>query len=138
MMLNGYGGKSQAAINRAYEGYDDDFPQADVVARRFRRILDAIDELLGAHLSQTPFRTENWFIPLCFVVYGVLWGNVPVDKDIGPKRLPQGLGRGLQKAAKQLSDVERLPREVREAITGAATDVARRRARFDYLSQLVS
>ena len=53
MMLRGYGGKSQPAITDAYRTYDDEFPERDAVARRFRRVLDAIDELRHQDRSHT-------------------------------------------------------------------------------------
>lgn len=137
MLLNGYGGKSQAAIDKAYEKYDNEFPLADSVSRRFRRVFDAIEELLESEIADTPFRTENWFVPLFFVLHGKLWPKAPIRKDVGPQRPPPGLKAGLSKAAKTLAKTDRLPQEVRDAITGAATDAARRQTRLDYLAKIV-
>ena len=92
----------------------------------------------GTKIAVTPFRTENWFIPLYFVVYRELWDNVSISDNRGPKRLPRALAGSLLNAAEALADVERLPTEVRDAISGAATDAARRNTRLDlYLTELV-
>lgn len=137
MMLSGYGGKSQAAIDTAYKDNDEVFLQADVVSRRFRRVLDAVDELVGDQMEQTPYRTENWFIPLFFVLYETLWPGVSIDRNEAPKRLPSGFSRRLTDAAERLGFSE-LPAEVQDATRGAATDTTRRRIRFGYLSELVN
>ena len=51
-MLEGFSGKSQARINRAYERFDDSFPQAPNLASRFHRTMDAIDDLLLGETSR--------------------------------------------------------------------------------------
>ena len=137
MMINGYGGKSQPVIDRAYEEYDDEFPFADVVARRFRRVMDAIDELFGGEIGKTPLRTENWFIPLYFVLYRMLWPTAAIDNNVGPKRLQTSLGRSLMQAADVLRRQSELPQDVQDASRGAATDAARRTVRLNYLASLL-
>jgi hypothetical protein len=137
MMISGYGGKSQAVINSAYEKYDDDFPFADVVARRFRRVMDAIDEAFGNEIAGTPLSTENWFIPLYFVYYRMLWPAAAIENDVAPKRVSGNLTRPLAVAAETLRRASELPQEVQDASRGAATDAARRTVRLNYLAGLL-
>ena len=138
MMLNGYGGKSKKAIDDAYKKYDSQFSQGDVVARRFRRVLDSIAELLEPDLPKTPFHTENWFIPLYFVLYDRLWPDASLTKAKGAKPIPKSLRRRLLAAGRKLGKPDTLPQAVQNAISGAATDPARRNTRLDYLKQLVN
>jgi hypothetical protein len=137
MMISGYGGKSQAVINSAYEKYDDDFPFADVVARRFRRVMDAIDEAFGNEIAGTPLSTENWFIPLYFVFYRMLWPTAAIENNVAPKRVSSNVTRPLAAAAETLRQASELPQEVQDASRGAATDTARRTVRLNYLAGLL-
>ena len=109
MMLNGYGGKSQKRINETYAEFDETFAHRDAVARRFRRVMDSIDELIGPSFSETPYRTENWFIPLFFHVYAAHW-SAPITKDVAPNRLPAGLRSRVIAAGDALSSTELPPR----------------------------
>ncbi len=69
MMVNGITGKTQTAINKAYEEYDDELKTRDELEKRFRYIMSVLDEKLGQSLNVSPFQKKTLFYSLFAAVY---------------------------------------------------------------------
>jgi uncharacterized protein with ParB-like and HNH nuclease domain len=61
LILEGLHGKSQGALDRIYAKYEEDFPQATVLARRFRMVMDKIEETLGPQIQFSAFSRKTFF-----------------------------------------------------------------------------
>lgn len=134
-MMRGLTGKSQNVLNRIYEEYDDSFEEAAELGRRFRRTIDMIDDVYGPHMTRSIFRRQMHFFSLFVYFYDRMYG---LQSSLG-RRKPNHLSPGLQgriaEVDRRFKD-EELPRRVLEAISGAATDLRRRRIRLRFLASI--
>ena len=135
-MLEGFSGKSQARINRAYERFDDSFPQAPNLASRFHRTMDAIDDLLLGNIQMTVFRREIWFVVLYFFLHRRLYENTDVSVKRAPRKLSKALSERLLAASERIQQDTDLPKEVLDAIRGASSDPRSRRTRLAFLEDV--
>ncbi|HEY2052505.1 MAG TPA: DUF262 domain-containing protein [Solirubrobacterales bacterium] len=136
-MVNGFGGKSQAAIKKAYNEYDESFPQGKEITRRFRMTMDVIDEVLGQQLPGTIFNREIWFIVLAYYSYRRIYGSSPSSKKAKPGKMPKDMRRRLIRVSNRVTDDTELPSEVVDALRGASSDKGSRLARLAFISDNV-
>jgi hypothetical protein len=136
-MLDGLGAKSQARINRAYEDFDDAFPQKSAVERRFRKVMDSIEELLGDQIERTIFSREIWFVVLFVLVYRRLYGDTDLTVRRAAAKLAPGLGKKLVAASARVRDASDLPADVLDSIRGASSDAKSRRTRLEFIETAV-
>ncbi len=64
LMLKGLTGKTQASINKIYNEKDAEYPECAEVERRFRIIMETIDNYLGDGLKYIPFSKKTLFYSL--------------------------------------------------------------------------
>jgi hypothetical protein len=137
-MIDGLSGKSQSGLDKLYAKYDDAFPGTAVLTRRFRLVMNQIEDLFGANLRQTVFRSEVYFVTLFSFVYDHAWGlGAPLDSA---KASPLDADRTrtcLNKASEAFRD-QTVPAEVLDAVLRASADLGRRRTRLEYLQKLCS
>ena len=74
LMLEGIHGKNQSALNKLYRDGEEDFPQGPEVARRFRLVMDKIDETFGRHIRSSVFSRKTLFNTLFTYYYDLLFG----------------------------------------------------------------
>lgn len=135
-MIQGLAGKSQPNIDRHYEKYDTDFPHSVEIGRRFEHTMDAIDALYGTSIATSVFRRQMHFFSLWAYVYDRMYGlGSPLQKEI-PNALPHGLNSRIDEASRRFGAGE-LPVEVLEAVSGAATDLGRRKTRLDFTASIL-
>ena len=60
---------SKATIDKAYERYDDQFPNRKTHEKRFRETMDAIGAILQHDLAQVRFRATRLFYPLFCAIF---------------------------------------------------------------------
>ncbi|HHK41487.1 MAG TPA: DUF262 domain-containing protein [Planctomycetaceae bacterium] len=147
-LLNGPGGKSQVAIDRAYKTYDDAFPHADEARRHLDSVIEQIEGAFsaslnaryGRSLASTPYRTQGWFYPLFVVIHRALFGSMTIGgstkkpKRLNPARLRQVLEERAHQLTGQLESGEIEP-GLLKALRGAATDRQSRQTRIEFLMQ---
>ena len=134
-MLSGLTGKTQARIDQLYAKYDETFKGKDVVADRFRRTMDAIDDTLGQEITNTVFRSEVYFFTLFVFMYDKLWGLGSGVNRTKAHRLPTSTRNCLLTASKRFA-TEKVPANVLDAVRRASSDVGRRRIRLQYLKSV--
>jgi hypothetical protein len=137
-MADGFGAKSQRSIDKAYERWDDAFPESKRATKRFTATMDEIDELVGDDLAATVFSREIWFIVLARYVHDLMYGESDLDKDAKRKALPRGLREQLLAASERVQRDTDLPPDVLDAIRGASSDQKSRLARYEFLSESVN
>lgn len=136
-MLEGLGAKSQARINRAYREFDDEFPHARVLAKRFEKVMDAIDDLAGEELRETVYSREIWFVVLFTLLYEQMYPGTDLSVRRSPEKVPSSLGRRLVKASEEVRQATDLPPEVLDALRGASSDAKSRRVRLEFIKAAV-
>lgn len=134
-MISGLTGKTQARIDDLYVKYDETFPGKEVLADRFRRVMDTIDDLLGQEILDTVFRSEVYFYTLFVFLYDKLWGLGSALNKKKAERLPASTRDCLLMASKRFA-TEQVPASVLDAVRRASSDIGRRRIRLQYLKSV--
>ena len=132
LMFRGISGRSRAALDNLYQEYDDSFPAADEVARRFRYTFDSIDDKFRQDLRRSPLRRKTLFYSLFAVFYDTHFG---LSSDLSTKRPRPVKADQLEwiKEAGQAIKDKQAPDEVLEATSRRTTHVSSRTQVFEYL-----
>ncbi len=131
-------GKTQKALDRIYKEKDKDFPEREEVKRRFRVIMDTIDDLFGANLKRLPFRRKTLFFSLFAFLYDYRFGlssdpSIKVKaKSIDKRKVAQALTQAGERIARKEA-----PEEVLDAAARRTTHPGSRQVIFDYLWESV-
>lgn len=142
-MIQGFQGKSQPALNQIYSTYDDNFPNAEAVLRRFRAVMTSLqelwspelDEIFGEEFSETGFNSRGWFYPLFVAMYRAMYDNTALTTKIKPKSLDaKKLRQKLMKKSEELDSPD-IPAELAKALRGASTDKKSREARLEFIEE---
>jgi hypothetical protein len=131
-MLQGTTGKTQARLDRLYGQYDETFAQGKSLQKRFRRTMDAIEDLLDDRISRTVYASEVFFFTLFSYVYDRLYG---LGSEMDPKREPRrtpDIATCLMDASTNVR-TEAVPASVLDAVRRASADTGRRETRLKYL-----
>lgn len=134
LMIRGLSGKTQSALDEIYGKYDSDFPAQTEVRRRFRFVMDQIDESFGVHLEDTPFARKTLFYSLFAAVYLKLFGQVKIDKRVKPGSVSSGWTSKLLSRGTKIQN-ETAPKKVLEAASRRTTHSSSRKALVGYLLQ---
>jgi len=132
-ILQGLTGKTQTVLKRFYREYEGRFPDGPEVSRRFRQTMDTIDRELGSFLANSVFTRQMHFFTLFVYMYDRLYGLKSDLKRRSPRSLPRGLATCMHRVNDRLRGTD-LPDDVLKALSGAATDVGRRRSLFDFMT----
>lgn len=120
VMLRGVHGKDQETIRNAYQQYEEEFPQAEEVARRFRWVMDAIDKTLGALIPASVFSRKSMFHTLFSFYYDFIYGlNSPLDR-VRPKDLPQEAVMAAREVSDRIQNGQ-ISEELKKVLRGATT-----------------
>ena len=136
-MLSGLTGKTQARLDDIYKRYDKKFQGGQEVQRRFRQVMDSIEEVLGEEITDTVFRSQVYFFTLFVFVYDLLYGLGSDMKRRAARKLPSQLRAKLLDVSRRF-ETERVPRDVLDAVQRASSDTGRRKTRLDYVMKLAN
>jgi hypothetical protein len=109
LMLEGIHAKNQPALNKVYEKWEDEFPQGPEVARRFRMVMDKIDETFGRHIRSSAFSRKTLFHTLFTFYYDLLFGIKSPLVRTHPNDLPDDITLVVQEKSDQIIDSELTP-----------------------------
>lgn len=134
--LRGLSAKGRAKIDKLYEQYDKEFEGETEYARRFRRVMDSIDEHVGASIAGTVFDREMHFYSLFLYVYDRMWGLGSPLKRKSAGSVPPELRPRVLELSRRFK-AEEIPPDVLDSVARAATDVGRRRTRFTFTAKVL-
>ena len=132
LMLRGMTGRDERALDRLYRDNEEEFPQGAEVARRFRFLLDSIDEKLGARISDTAFTRKTLFYPLVAAFYDLHFGIGSELTKLRPKPIPQRTADWIVEAGHRIQTRD-APEGLLEQISRRTTHPATRAALVEYL-----
>ena len=134
LMLNGITGGTSGSLDRLYKAKDkdDDYPERAVVERRFRYIMDLIDDELGGEIRQSTFRKRAPFYGLFAVVYDAAYGINSKLRKVKPTSLPKEFSEHLREASNRIQ-TQKAPQRVLEALSRRTTHPESRRTVVAYL-----
>ncbi len=131
-MIDGITGKTQKRLDGIYKMYDNKFTGMKEVIRRFRRVMDVIDDQIGVRIVDTVYTSEVYFFTLFVYLYNELYGLGSSLQKKRSKSISSSLKNSLFKASDDFQS-EDVPSEVLDAVRRASADFGRRKTRLDYL-----
>ncbi|MHA2040003.1 MAG: DUF262 domain-containing protein [Promethearchaeota archaeon] len=137
LMIKGLTGKTQASINQFYKAKDAEFPERTEVERRFRFIMDTIDNTLGNDLKYLPFSKKTLFYHLFTILYHYHYGLKSSLAKTTPKSITPKVVSKLKLVAKRLQD-KTVPEAVLESATRRTTNIDTRTIVCDYLKKEIT
>lgn len=125
-------GKSKSAIDKVYELYDAEYPERAEVERRFRVVMDTINDKLGKDMVHLPFSKKTIIYSLFAYFYDALFGltsslNKARQTSVSPEQI------AWVKLAGERIQNRTAPKRALEATDRRTTNPQERRALFEYL-----
>ena len=88
LMIKGLHGKSQSTLDRLYEKYENTLPIKPKLQKRFRNVMDKIDDVIGNEIKKTEFRRKVLFGSLFTFFYSKMYGLKSILNKQTPKSIP--------------------------------------------------
>lgn len=133
LMLKGITGKTQSAIERIYLEKDVEFQEQEEIERRFRYVMDLIEDKFGEEIRFTPYRKKTLFYSLFAVLYDICYGlKSPLDKH-KPKTVQPEIISKIKQAGDRIHN-KTAPDSVMEAVARRTTHLSSRTTVQHYLS----
>lgn len=146
-MIFGLSGKLQKRLDAAYEALDNDVPNIEVHADRFRQIMDEIDSLFGEEIRNTVYSSDVHFFSLFLFLYSVRYAlrldsskvsintATTVDEKVMPPA-PSVLRQTLRDVSSKFASGD-VPTDVLDAVQRASTDYGRRLTRLQFMKRVL-
>jgi len=131
LMLSGVTKREQSAISAAYRRYDDGFPEAKEVAKRFHLVMDFIADRFDVRV--TPFASRVVFYSLFGAVYHLHFGLNAEVTHVPAKAVSKEAVTRLHWAADQIAEGS-APQGVIDATTRRTTDAGSRLQLISFLT----
>jgi Protein of unknown function DUF262 len=137
LMIKGNVGKTQAAIDKLYEEFEDQWPERTEVERRFRHCMEEMDSTIGADLKNTAFTNRAAFHGLFAAVYDAVFeiGSSLRKKKAEP--LPSNFKARVLKTSDDIR-ASKAPDRVMEALARRTTHKDSRQTVINYLKNQLS
>lgn len=134
VILSGVHGKTQELLNRVYRTYEESFPEAEEVERRFRHVMDTIDATLGDRMPNLAFSKKAMFHTLFTFYYHVLFG---LESDLDRRSANPFPQKAVSAAIRVSNDISegRVADDLYKVLRGGTADAGSRRTRFSYMMQ---
>ena len=136
LMLRGLSSKNQRAMDRIYKDYDSAFNERSEVERRFRIVMDSIDDNLGKDMPHLVFKRKALIYSLFAIIYDYQFGTGKPLAKVKPKTLSAKLIETLISTGNKINN-RTAPESVLDACTRRTTNLNSRKTVFDYLKDQV-
>lgn len=133
LMLRGtVTGREQNALDAAYRDNEESFPDADEISRRFRFLMDSVDEKLGDALPDTAFSRKTLIFPLLAAVYDLQFGLGSSLARARPTTIKSAVADWIIEAGRRIKSRD-APEDLLDEISRRTTHPATRDAVLRYL-----
>jgi hypothetical protein len=132
LMLEGIHAKNQPALNKLYREGEEDFPQGQEVARRFRFVMDKIDETFGRHIRASVFARKTLFNTLFTFYYDQLFEIESPLVRTYPRALPDDITNIIQEKSDQIVH-GMFDEELSKVLRGATSHASSRKIRLEFM-----
>lgn len=129
-------GKTQSALNDVYKEKDKEYPERGEVERRFRQVMDAIDDKIGHEIRWSLFRRKTLFFSLFSFLYDIMYGIESDLRSLRAKPIAEVHIRGILEAAERIKS-KSAPDSVLESVARRTTHPSSRSTLIHYLHELV-
>jgi hypothetical protein len=135
LMLQGLEGKTQKALNDIYKKYDKDFPKKHEVMRRFRLVMDEVDDLVGEELAELEFSRKALFHTLFTFIYDEMFGLETSLSRMRSSALPRAMAQCIRAASERIAEGG-YPDGMANAFERATSDVGARSERLKFVRRV--
>jgi hypothetical protein len=135
-MLGGVQANNQDALDRLYRDNEEDFPSKVEVSRRYRTVMDRIDETVGPQLKSSAFSRRPLFNTLFTFYYDLIYGLESSLAKIKAEALPSEIVEVVSQASEKILH-GKLSEELAKVLRGATANKQSRTARLNYLRRLL-
>jgi hypothetical protein len=134
-MFQGIVGKSQARLDKLYNSKDSKYPERLEVGRRFRGVMNAIDESIGTQLRGTVFCKRAPFYALFATFYDAFYKVGSKMKKTTPTPLPRGFRDNLLRGGERIAS-ESAAQKVLQALARRTTHPESRKIVIAYFRKI--
>lgn len=135
VILEGIHAKKQPVLDRLYKKYEEEFDKGPETARRFRIVMEKIDETIGKKLPTLEFSKMTLFNTLFSFFYDIIFGlNSPLEKKPAlnvPTRAPEAI-----KIASDKIEKKQLSEELLKIIRGGVDNLESRKLRLNFVRNI--
>lgn len=135
-IVKGLSGRSQERLGAFYEEYEDEFPGGTILATRFRRVMDEIDDLIGDKIATTVYASQVYFFTLFVFLYDRMYSLGSALRRKTPENIPSNFREKLLRLGERF-DSKQVPEDVMDAVIRASSDFGRRETRLEYMERIV-
>ena len=137
LMFKGLATKNNAALNKLYESYDDEFLGKTIIESRFQSVMDAIDNALGSSIRDSEFRRKTLFYSLFALYYDLLYSLNSSLRKAAKNKLPNTLKSELLSISDKFTK-KRVPEKISVEISRRTSAVESRKVVFNYIRNAIS
>jgi hypothetical protein len=132
LMISGIVGKTQRAIDKLYQDFDDAWAERAEVERRFRHCMDELDSSIGADLANTAFTNRSAFYGLFSITYDACFGIGSGLKKVKAEPTPTAFKTRAMKVSDAISN-QTAPEKLLDALARRTTHKDSRKIVFDFI-----
>jgi hypothetical protein len=136
-MISGVHGKQQKRIDTFYRERNDNFPQGDEVARRFRAVMDEIEDQLQADLPSLVFHRKPLFHTLFTFFYHLMFGLNKKLRRTKANTVPRRVADAVRRASERISSGN-ISEDLAKVLRGATGHLPAREKRLQFLQETFS
>lgn len=136
LILEGGHGRSQKALDRVYRKYEEEFPDAKEVSRRFHIILERINDLVGTDVRNTVFSRKALFHTLFAFIYDLSYGLNSTLSKVSPKTMPLRTRDAVLEASDRIKHAD-ISEDLAKKLRGATSDAGSREVRLNFLREVL-
>jgi hypothetical protein len=133
-MLSGAHGKNQTLIDNTYRKFDNEFPYAREVGKRFRHVMDVVDQQVGREMASLAFRRKPLFHTLFSFYYDLAFGLNSKVTQRKASPVPKAAADAVRTASEAIISGD-LPDSLARLLRGATGHMPSRSARLEFLRQ---
>jgi hypothetical protein len=134
-IIGGIQGKTQPRLTALYKQYDDRLDGATVIAARFQKVMEEIDDRLGTELHKSKVKRQALFYSLFTACYDHMFGlGSDYSKRKPAKFLPLGVPRRFEQMNLRIV-AGKVRTEVLDAMERATADKGRRDTRHRFFME---
>ena len=139
MINGGIVGKSQKAIDTIYAKYEDkDFEEGKEISRRFRIVMDVIEDLFNVESPQNILSQRTLFYSLFILLYDIQFGlkSLKQGRKVKQKALTKQQAVKIESFGNRIAQGEG-PKKVIQSYQKNTTNIKSRTTLFNYLKEKV-
>lgn len=135
LILEGIHGRSQRALNKLYANNEDEFKNEYEIIRRFRMVMDKIDETIGDKLRLLAFSRKTLFHTLFSFYYDLMFGLKSSIEKVKANEISPKVPEAVKKASEVIRE-KKLDEDFLKIMRGATGNLESRKLRFQFLKDI--